>query len=145
MIPPRSATRRRCLAGLALAALCGPASAGESGAGPIGSTLHWWSVPRPARVAARELAKKRGASVTKCVAIEGEDQVHYEIHASRRIGLFQRAEFVLTSVSEPKATAEKRREERTFRARMKRFRNAALGRTPRPDADPNEPTAPRPY
>lgn len=98
------------------------------------SVMNWWSVPRPARVAAKKLAKSQDASVTRCVAIEREDKVAYEIHASHNLGLFKKDDFVLTSVSEPKATAEKRKEEQTLKGRVRRLREGAktavMGETP---------------
>ena len=97
------------------------------------STMPWRSIPRPAREAARGLAKSKDASVSRCVAIEKDDTVTYEIHASRRTGLFRRTDFVLTSVSEPKSVAEKRREEQTLRRRVARLR-AAIRPEPAEDA-----------
>lgn len=84
----------------------------EEPSGPIETQMKWWSIPRTARVAAKKLAADQDASITRCVAIEEGDKVTYEIHASHRLGLFRRDDFVLTGVTEPKVAAEKREEER---------------------------------
>ena len=86
--------------------------------------MAWRSIPPSAREAATNLAKSRDSSVSRCVAIENDQMVTYEIHASHRAGLFQRTDFVLTSVSEPKSVAEKRREEQTLRRRLARLRES---------------------
>ncbi len=89
---------------------------------PLSSTMNWWSIPRPAREAARKLAANQDASVTRCVANEHGDQVTYEIFAARRIGPFKKSEFVLTSVTEPKTVAQRREQEQTPKARMSRMK-----------------------
>jgi len=94
----------------------------EAKTGELKSAMNWWSIPRPARVAAKKLAKEKDATVTRCVAIEQGDKVAYEIHASHKLGLFKRDDFVLTGVTEPLETAEKRREEQTLRRRFERLR-----------------------
>jgi hypothetical protein len=139
-VPFLQALRRRLSVGLAAAALAGsiPAtthagdglsrlfdrkpvdteSAAEVKSGPISSSMRWWSIPRPARTAARKLAATSDASVTRCMSFENDDTVSYEIHASHRLGLFKRDDFVLTSVSEPRSAAEQRRREQTLRYRL---------------------------
>jgi hypothetical protein len=88
------------------------------------STLGWWSIPRRGRVALRDMAKAEDASLGRCVLVEQGDQLTYEIHATRRQGVFRREDFVLTRFSEPKAAAEARREARSLRARWQRIRDA---------------------
>ena len=100
-----------------------PESPPESAKGPAGSTMRWSSVPRPARDAAKKLAAAKDASVTRCVAIEGDDMVSYEIHAAHHLGLFKKDDFVLTSVSESRGAAETRKREQTLSYRLKHLRD----------------------
>ena len=115
-----------------------PATAAEAKPRESHSAMNWWSIPRPARVAAKKLAKSQDASVTRCVAIDQDDKVSYEIHASHHLGLFKRDDFVLTGVSEPKAVAEKRREEQTLRRRMERLRDAGASAVKGKPANDND-------
>ncbi|MDB5352660.1 MAG: hypothetical protein JWN86_3907 [Planctomycetota bacterium] len=102
-----------------------PAAAAEAKSGAVSSQINWWSIPRPARVAAKDLAAKQDATVSRCVAVEHDDRTSYEIHASRRLGLFKRSDFILTTVSEPSEVAEQRRQQQSLRGRLKRLRDAA--------------------
>ena len=143
------AARRVVLGALAAVAISSTANAGErlarlgsllgresveaeapddAKAAPLSSTLNWWSIPKSARVAAKTLAAAKDATVTRCVAVTEGDVVTYEIHASRRVGPFRREDFRLTSVSEPAAVAEKRRQEQTLERRMARVRSAVKQR-----------------
>lgn len=106
-----------------------PVAADDAKSAPPASSLRWWSIPRPARVAARNLAAAQDAAVTRCVAVEHDDVISYEIHAARRLGLFKKSEFLLTSVSEPKAVAQKRREEQGLRGRLGSLRDAVWPRS----------------
>lgn len=110
----------------------------EKKTGALISTVNWWSVPKTARTAAKKLAANQDASVSRCVAVDQGDMVSFEIHASRRTGLFKRTDFVLTRVSEPKTTVERRKEEQTLKKRMARFRDFVLDRN-QPDAPLNKP------
>ncbi len=100
-----------------------PEGSPESAKGPVGSTMRWSSVPRPARDAAKKLAAAKDASVTRCVAFENDEMVSYEIHAAHHLGLFKRDDFVLTSVNESRGAAETRRTEQTLRYRLKHLRD----------------------
>ena len=103
--------------------------------GPVASTMNWRSIPRPARDAAKKLAATKDASVTRCVAIEGDDMISYEIHASHHLGPFKKDDFVLASVSEPATAAEARRKEQTLSYRLRhlgRARRKGLSANPDP-------------
>ncbi len=109
-----------------------PAVTSNVRAGLLNSQVNWWSIPRSARVAAKNLAATQDATVTRCVAVDHNESVSYEIHAARRLGFLKKQDFVLTSISEPKAVADKRREEQTLRRRLARLREAATFRSAPP-------------
>ncbi|HEU5115211.1 MAG TPA: hypothetical protein VFT74_00900, partial [Isosphaeraceae bacterium] len=90
--------------------------------GPRGQVMPWWTIPRSARVAIREMASERNASVSRCLRIDEGGQITYEVHATRRTGLFQRQDFVLTRISESREAAEERQEQRTLSGRLKTLR-----------------------
>ena len=72
-------------------------------AGAVASPVHWWSVPRRARVAARQYAAAKDAGVTRCVrVVEPDGTVHHDIYAAHRVGLTRQDEFVLLSVADEK-------------------------------------------
>lgn len=145
--------RRRWLStGLALAALGGAARAGADGWTTFGATpsasvaakpgvvskpVRWWSIPRTARTAAKNLAASRDASVSRCVAIEQDDQILYEFHASRRLGFLKKQDFVLTSISEPKTVSEKRKEQQSLKGRLARLREPSQPQVPARISNPN--------
>lgn len=138
MSPRRRPIVPAALAALTLAALqaTGPARAGdgpgpppapESAAAlpdPDASPLRWWSVPRRARSTLRRMAAAQDASVSRCLLIERDGQVTYEVHAARRRGLLRKEEFVLTRFTEPEAEASARREARSLRGRLGRLRQS---------------------
>lgn len=109
-----------------------PATPGVEPSISIVRPVSWWSIPRPARNAVKDLAKSRDASVTRCVAIESANSVTYEFHGSKRLGLFRKTDFVLTSTTEPIAMAKKRQDEQTLKRRWERFRDTIA---PRPKAE----------
>lgn len=103
-----------------------PPTTTDSPAAPAShvAPLAWWSIPRRARAAMREMAASRDARVTRCLLVEHEDEVIYEIHARRRLGLFRTEDFVLTRFGEPREDADSRRESRTLRGRWESLRDA---------------------
>ena len=154
--------RSRVLAGLAMATLScmipAPARAGEgldrisalfarkpeakkesrdAAPSPVPSRVNWWSIPRPARDAAKELAASKKAAVTRCTATEQEGQVMYRFYASRRTGLIQKTEFLLTSVSEPQAVAQQRRDQQTLRYRLEHLGDSRKPKTSSTTRNPN--------
>jgi hypothetical protein len=107
-----------------------PAGASATGdakpGGPVSSSLAWRKISAPARTAAKKLAATQDAAVTRCVAIEQNGVVTYEIHASHRLfgPIHKRDDFVLTSVNEPATVAENRRESQTLKSRIERMKTA---------------------
>jgi hypothetical protein len=72
-------------------------------AGAVASPVQWWSVPRRARMAARQYAAAKDAGVTRCVrVVEPDGTVHHDIYAAHRVGLTRQDEFVLLSVADEK-------------------------------------------
>ena len=80
--------------------------------------MPWWTIPRRARVALRQMAAERGASVSRCLRIDDGDQITYEVHATRRTGFLQREDFVLTRVTESREAAQLRQEQHSPRGRL---------------------------
>lgn len=99
--------------------------AGESSV-PVtsASPLNWWVMPWRARIALRRLASQRQARITRCLIIEHDQFVTYEIHGRRRVGLLGGEDIVLTRFTESRYDAEGRREARSIRGRLARIGDA---------------------